>query len=207
MAALAAGGCAATHAVRPLGRGNAAVHASLGGPLVQVSGADIPTPILTVGGAYGVCPGAEITAELDATAATFGVAHVTPGLATHPIVREAGAVPTLTVAAAVHVLTNVTDTRVAPQLTAAAAWRLGRGHMLYAGADAALAFGDPTRLVAGPLVGGELRVGRAWGVALEAKWLAPNYDVRPLAPAWISPGARGYLSILAGVTRYLGDVR
>jgi hypothetical protein len=44
------------------------------------------------------------------------------------------------------------------------------------------------------------------GVSLEAKWLAPNYDVTPTAPAWLSPGGHGYLSVLVGVSTYIGGV-
>ena len=201
-----AGGCAATHTVRPLGRGNAALNASLGGPLVTVGSATIPTPILTLGGAYGVRDDAEVTVHADATAALFGVLHVDPGLAFHPLIRDGGAIPTLTVAAAFHLLTNLSDTRVAPQLTLAAAWRVGCRHLLYAGADSAVASGTPARLVVGPLQGGEARLGRRLGLALEAKWLAPYYDVAPLAPSWVSPGSHGYFSVLLGFAIYLGDV-
>jgi hypothetical protein len=199
--------CAPTHAVRPLGCGNAALHASLGGPLVEVSGIDTPIPIVSLGGGYGLGDQLTATAELDATAAVFGVLHVQPGLAYHPLVRQGGALPTITLAGSVHLLTNFDDTRVAPQATLAAAWRIGRRHLVYLGGDSALAIGDPTRLVAGPFVGGEARLGRAWGLVLEAKWLAPNYDVHPLAPTWISPASHGYLSLLVGLTRYIGDVR
>jgi hypothetical protein len=205
--AVAGAGCAVTHAVRPLGRGNAAVHGSLGGPLVEISGADVAMPIASVGGGYGLRDDVTATLEADLTAAAFGVAHLAPGVAYHALVRDAGAVPTVTVAAGIHLLTNITDTRVAPQASVAMAWRVRRRHLLYVGADAALAFGDPTRLVVGPLLGGELRVGQAWGVALEGKWLAPNYDVAPLAPNWLSPGSHGYLFVLLGATRYFGEVR
>jgi len=205
VAALAA--CAPTHAVRPLGCGNAAAHVSLGGPLVNVAGVDTPIPIVSVGGGYGLGDRLTGTAELDLTAAVFGVLHVQPGLAYHPIVRERGAVPTVTLAGSVHLLTNIDDTRVAPQATVAAAWRIAGRHLAYLGADAAVAVGDPTRLVAGPFAGGELRLGKAWGLALEVKWLAPWYDTAPTAPAWLSPDSHGYLSTLVGLTRYFGDVR
>lgn len=211
--AVALAGCAQSRSVRPLGAGNAAAHASLGGPLVGIGGDSdgpaviIPTPILTLGGSYGVRANAELTASVDATAALFGVAHVEAGAAYHPLVRDAGGVPTLTVAAGVHLLTNVTDTRVAPAASAAAAWRVRGRHLLYAGADLAIAFGSPTRVVWGPFAGGEARVGHRAGLSLEGKWLAPHYDVAPLAPAWISPASRGYLSVLLGLNLYFGDVR
>ena len=205
-AALGGTGCTSTHAVCPLGRGNAVVHASLGGPLVDLNGAVIPTPILTVGGALGVRDDSEITLHADATAAAFGVLHLEPGVAFHPVIRRQGPVPTLTVAASLHVLTNVSDTRVAPLATLAAAWRLRRRHLVYVGADGAVASGSPARVVVGPLLGAEARLGHRVGLTLEAKWLAPYYDVAPLAPTWVSPGSHGYLSVLLGVNAYLGDV-
>jgi hypothetical protein len=203
---LAAAACSTTHAVRPLGRGNAAVGASLGGPLVQVAGVDIASPILTVEGSYGLRDDLEVTANADLTAAVYGDLHLEPGVAYHPLVRDAGPVPTLTVAGSVHFLTSFSDTLVAPQVTLAAAWRIRRRHLLYVGLDSALASTAPSRPVFGPLVGGEWRVGR-FGLTLEAKWLAPNYDVGPTAPTWLSPDNHGYLNILVGVTRYIGDVR
>ncbi len=202
--ALAVAACSTTHTVRPLGRGNGALNASLGGPLVEVGNVDIPAPILTLGGAYGVRDDLEVTAHADATAALYGDLHLEPGVAYHPIIHEAGAVPTVTVAGSVHLITDFDAARVFPQITLAAAWRVRRRHLVYVGLDDALAFGSPTRIVLGPLCGGELRVGR-FGLTLEAKWLAPYYDVAPTAPTWISPDSHGYLSVLFGVTRYLGE--
>ena len=201
--ALGAAACTTTHVVRPLGRGNAALNASLGGPLVAVSGIPTATPIVTAGAAYGVRDDLEAFAHADATAGAFGVLHLEPGAAFHPIVRGGGAVPTLTTAASVHLLTNFSDTRVYPQATVAGAWHVGRRHLVYAGVDAAVAFTRATRMLAGPLVGGELRVGRL-GLSLESQWLAPYYDVAPTAPDWLSPGSRGYLTVLFGATYYLG---
>lgn len=202
VAALAAlASCATTSPVRPLGRGNAAFNASAGGPLVQALGVDIPTPILTLGAAYGIRDDMEITARADATAAVYGDVHVQPGVAYHPPLG--GGAPILTAAGSLHLLTNFTDTRVYPQLTLAAAWPVRRRHLVYLGADAGAGFGERTRVLAGPLLGGELRAGRM-GITLEGKWLAPYADVAPTAPTWISPFHRGYLAILVGVTVYTG---
>ncbi len=196
--------CMTTHVIRPLGRGNTALNASLGGPLVEVGSVVTPVPILSVGGAYGLRDDLEAFGHADLTAAFYGDLHVEPGLAYHPIVRQGGVVPTLTIAGSIHFLTDFSDTRAIPQITVAAGWRVGRKHMVYVGIDNALAVGSPTRYVFGPLVGAELRTGH-FGLALEMKWLAPNYDVAPLAPAWVSPANQGYLSVLLGVNYYLGD--
>jgi hypothetical protein len=211
IAALAAlSACATSHYVRPLGKGNGAVHASLGGPLVTVGGATFPTPIATVGGGYGVRDDVDVYLDADLTAAAFGDLHLTPAVAWHPLISERGAVPTVTVAGAVQLLTDFrTSARAFPQLTAATAWALGKKrHLLYAGGDLAISFeGRGWVPVLGPFVGGELRVGKRVGLVLKAKYLAPNYNTAILAPAWVAPGGYGYLSVLLGVNVYFGGVR
>ncbi len=201
--------CAQTHYVRPLGKGHAVARASLGGPLVDL-GVTFPTPIAVVGGGYGVRDDVDVYLDANLTAAAFGDLHLTPAVAWHPLVADRGPVPTVTVAGALHFLTDFrTSARALPQLSAAAAWALGkRRHLLYAGGDLAVSFeGKGWVPIAGPFVGGELRVGRRLGLALEAKWLAPNYNTHILAPSWIAPGGYGYVSVLLGVNVYFGGVR
>jgi hypothetical protein len=204
------GACASSHFVRPLGKGGAVASASVGGPLVQLGGAVFPTPIVELGGGYGVRDDVDIFLRANITAAAFGDLHLEPGVAYHPIIRDRGPVPTVTVAGSLHFLTDFrTSARALPQLSAATAWALGKKrHLLYAGLDLAVSFeGRGWVPIFGPFVGGELRVGRRVGLSLEAKYLAPNYDTGILAPAWIAPGGWGYLSILLGVNVYFGGVR
>jgi len=207
---LAFGACASSHFVRPLGKGNAVASASLGGPMVQLGGAVFPTPIVELGGGYGVRDDVDLFLRANVTAAAFGDLHLEPGVAYHPLIRDRGPVPTVTVAGSLHFLTDFrTSARALPQLSAATAWALGRKrHLLYAGLDLAMSFeGRGWVPIFGPFVGGELRVGRRVGLTLEAKYLAPNYDTGILAPAWIAPGGYGYVSILLGVNVYFGGVK
>ena len=208
--AVALAGCGTTTAVRPLGEGNADIHGSVGGPLVKLDGKPAAVPIMMVGGGFGATDRMDVSGDVDVTAAVLGVAHFSTGLAYHPLLWSANrAVPSVTVAESVHVLTNLTNTRVAPQTTAVAAWKLGGDHLVYVGADCGVVSGrslDATKVLAGPLVGGELKATRHLGIALEAKWLAPYYDTGPLAPNWISPDSRGYLSVLLGFRGYLDGV-
>lgn len=202
--------CTTTHIVRPLGRGNGVVHASLGGPLLKLDPVVFPTPIITVGGGYGVRDDVDLFAHINVTAAAFGDLHFEPGVAWHPVIRDQGAVPTVTVAGSLHFLTDFrTSARALPQLTAATAWALGKKrHMLYAGADLAISFeGKGWVPVFGPFVGGELCLGRRIGLSLEIKWLAPYYDTNPLVADWVSPAKQGYLTVLLGLDVYLGSVR
>jgi hypothetical protein len=202
--------CSSTHFVRPLGKGNGVVHASLGGPLIKLGGAVFPLPIATVGGGYGVRDDVDVFVHANVTALAFGDLHLTPGVAWHPLIRERGGVPTLTVAGTLNFLTDFrTSARALPELTVAAAWALGRKrHLLYVGADLAVSFeGKGWVPIFGPFVGGELRLGRRAALSLEVKWLAPNYDTNPLAADWIAPARQGYLSVLLGLNVYFGSVR
>lgn len=208
LALLALSACASSHFVRPLGRGNGAVHASLGGPLVQLGGAVFPTPIATVGGGYGLRDDVDVYLDANVTALAFGDLHLTPMVAWHPVIRDHGAVPTVTVAGGIDFLTDFSTVRAFQQLDGAVSWALGRKrHLVYAGVDFAVPFNGKVAPLFGPFVGGELRVGRRVGLTLEAKWIAPDFDTRPPAPAWIAPGGQGYLSVLLGLNVYFGDVR
>jgi hypothetical protein len=191
--------------VRPLGRGRGVLNASLGGPLVTVAGATIPVPIVSIGGGYGVRDDLDVTLHADITAAAFGTVHVEPGFVLHPVISESGWIPTVTVGASAHLLTDFREVRVVPQLVAAVGWRIARKHFVYAGNDLGLAFGESFRALWAPFVGGEARIGRV-GIALEGKWIAPYYDTTPTAPAWVSPGGHGYASLLLGVNVYFGGV-
>ena len=207
---LAFAACASSHFVRPLGKGGAVVNASLGGPLVELGGATFPVPIVDVGGGYGVRDDVDLFLRWNITAAAFGDLHLEPGVAWHPIIRDHGGVPTLTVAGSLQLLTDFrTSVLALPQLTIATAWALGKKrHLLYGGTDLAVSFeGRGWVPIFGPFVGGELRVGRRVGLSLEAKYLAPNYNPRLLAPAWVAPAGWGYLSILLGVNVYFGGVK
>ncbi len=195
---LLAAACANSHAVRPLGRHETAVTASVGGPLVQALGLTIPTPIATIGARHGIRDDLSVGGSWDLTAAAYGVAHVIPQAAWQVFESGSGRGPRITLLGAVHVLSNLSDTRVAPQLTPISSWRLGADHLIYGGVDAAAFIGHPTHFIWGPLVGLDLRLGPRLGFGVELKWLAPQHDVEPLAPTWISPGHHGFLAVLLG---------
>lgn len=200
-------GCTHTHQVRPLGKGNASVHASLGGPLVRLFDTVLPIPIVSVGGAYGVTERVEVLGHVDLMGAAFGSFHYDMGVAWHPMVSDQGFKPTLTLGAGAHVLATSESVLVAPTANVASAWRLARKHLVYVGLDAALPMRDSATFVAGPLLGAELRLGKRFGLALETKYLAPWYDTKPNPPKWVSPGGFGFVSVLLGANIYLGDVQ
>jgi hypothetical protein len=174
---------------------------SLGGPLVQALGLTLPAPMLMAGGRYGLRDDLSIGAEVNVTAAVYGGLHLAPQVAWQAVAPGAGAAPGWALAGTVHLLASTTEGEVlvAPQATALAVWRLGARHLAYGGADAVVAVpASPVRLLAGPLAGVSFALGERAGLALEAKWLAPYVDTEPAAPSWVSPGHRGYLSVMVG---------
>ena len=189
--------CASTRPLRPIEPGSWALSGSVGGPLVDV-GPVVPTPMLMLGAARGLGRRHwSATLDLGVTAALYGNLHVAPGVVHHLIVQPDGAGwrPSVAVGGSLHVVSDLGDILVAPQVSTVASWLVRGRHVLYGGADLAVPIGSPTRVITGPLLGAELRRG-AMGFGLEAKWLAPYHDVEPLAPSWVSPGHHGYLSLL-----------
>jgi hypothetical protein len=203
LALAVASGCAQTRVVRPLAPGETVAGVSLGGPLIGLFGAAFPTPILQVGGARGLAERLAVTGNLDLTAALYGTLHLEPGVIWHPVVQGPGLLPSIGLAGSLHLLTDFSAARLAPHVAAVASWPLAGAHTFYAGIDAAVVPGTSTRAVVGPLAGGELRRG-SLGLAVELKWLAPYHDVEPAAPSWISPGQRGFLTVLLGVSYHRG---
>jgi hypothetical protein len=195
--ALLAGACAQSRVIQPLPPGQSSLGASLGGPMVQVGGNPLPVPILEAGGAHGLRERLAATGNIDLTALLYGTLHIEPGVVWHPIVHDRGPLPSLALSGSLHVLSDFDDLLVAPHLAAIASWPVARRHLVYGGIDTAVALQTYSRVVIGPLIGGEYRHGRL-GFGLELKWLAPYYDVEPTAPRWISPGEQGFLSVIIG---------
>jgi hypothetical protein len=74
--------CTATHSVRTIGKGNAGVEASLGGPIFTNLGGPIPAPNLFVGGRYGVRDDLDISLHYNLTS------PIIPGIGLDMILSE-----------------------------------------------------------------------------------------------------------------------
>ena len=74
IAALSAVGCGARYGAHTVGRGNAELRASLGGPVMSNVGAPLPAPLVRGGIDFGVHEKVDFEAGMHVTAAAFGVA-------------------------------------------------------------------------------------------------------------------------------------
>ena len=204
-------GCAVSHGVRPLDRGEGRITASFGGPI----SADLPTPvalpvpITTVGYAHGLTDHTAIHAAIHPTGlATFGVFAMDAGV-TGRLTDHDGAIPRIMIdgdlilaTGGVPDTTAARGTRLFADLQAIASWDLGQ-HTLYGGMDQFLQpFPTPNYHVS-PLVGGVLGIGRV-DLQLEYMWLVANVDNALLAAEFIGPFGQGASSVKLGVGVHLG---
>ena len=210
LAALSA--CASSHFVRPLGKGGArGQRRRSAARWSQLGGATFPTPIVDVGGGYGVRDDLDLFLRANLTAAAFGDLHLEPGVAYHPLVRDGGAGADGDggrLAALSHRLSH----RGARACRSSASRRRGRSAAGATWSTRGSTSPSASRGAAGcrssgPTSAASCASSRRVGLALEAKYLAPNYDTGILAPAWVAPGGYGYVSVLLGVNVYFGGVR
>ena len=72
--------CAPSRFVKPLGKGEKAINASLGGPLITFAGAPIPIPFTSISGGYGVSKSLTAYGSLHPTSLIFGVLQTELGV-------------------------------------------------------------------------------------------------------------------------------
>lgn len=208
---LALVGCTTSRAVKPLPKGSGALTASIGGPMIADLGPTIPLPMTTVGGVYGVDGKTNVHGALHPTGlAAFRVLGASVGVA-RQLWDQQGASPRLMADATVSGFFGdavngglAPSGRVFVDVSGVLSWDVG-DHSLYTGLDLFLQPTSPEQPHLTPLVGAEIRRGRT-GVALEAEWLAPYVDNRPLAARWWGPAHRGALQVQMGFTFRLGKM-
>lgn len=206
--------CSASHGVRPIGQGNHAIEASLGGPIARLYGKPVVIPLSSVGWRYGLHDRSDLHVRLQpTTAGLFGVVAGDVG-ASWLLVDQVGRRPALVTEGSLYGAFGSGGVRAYGELEALASWKLGeRGHLVYTGADVFVqprAWMEdnpylPVRsVVAGPLVGTRLMLGERTGLALQATWFEPWTDTEALTAYYYSPGQQGAIQVEFGLHRTLG---
>ena len=206
--------CSASHGVRPIGAGNHAVEASLGGPVARLYGKPVPIPLSTVGWRYGLHDRSDLHLRLQpTTAALFGVVAGDVG-ASWMLAEQEGRRPALVTEGSLYAAVGKGTVRGYGELEALASWQLGeRGHLAYVGADLfvqprAWAEDNPhlplRSVLAGPLAGTRLMLGERTGLAVQATWFEPWSDTEPLTATYYAPGHHGAIQLELGLHRTFG---
>lgn len=208
--------CSTTHMARTIGEGNAAVVASLGGPVVELFGKPIPVPLSTLGGVYGIRDDLDVHGHLHPTMLAYDTFGADAGV-TWQALDQRGGIPALAAGASLLFITDLSPTEantdpgcatcVLPDLHLTASWLVGR-HLVYGGVRSLvqttpdLATGLPRAILA-PLVGGELRVAKRLGLVGELRLAAPFRQTNTLAPHYYGPAGYGAVSFLLGLNIHL----
>jgi len=218
--ALLGTGCSTAHHARPLGKGNAAVHATIGGPVAGIGDPSIPIPLTTVTGKVG------ITDRLDVffgwhvleTFVNNGNFYFDVG-ASYYFLDQKKARPGLSAAATVSPLINRRSGWASFDLQLTASWSfdarertlLYTGFHLYVTPVRRTVDVMPMEVVTwSPYLGGQVRIGkkRRLGLTLELKWHRPYASTKDAIVGYVGPGQLGALSFLSGITIYIGrDVK
>jgi hypothetical protein len=199
------GACAAPYTVRTVGKGQVALRASVGGPLLGNFGPAVPAPAAVVGGSYGVAEGWDVHGSFHVTAAAFRMAGVDLG-ATRRLVRQRGAVPEVTATLRLSLLGNLAELRAYPELEAYASYLLRRRVLLYLGLTTLYDFfperDGAVRVHFGPVVGADLRLRRRHSLGVALRWISPQEDTGKLVVDYV--GGRGLVLIQLGYQAHLG---
>ena len=176
---LSAVGCGTVTAVQPLRRGESEFAASLGGPVANVAGMNIPIPYAVARYRYGLNDQAGIYAGGHLLAAGLGVVGLDLGFSYH-FLAQRGWVPTVGTSAGVAAFIQPGGGEALfPQLDLVASYRVGNRFLAYFGSQSMFQFQSEPNVVLAPFIGGGWRAGDRFSLNLEAKWYAPTEPTHP----------------------------
>ena len=212
--AAAAPGCSTAHTARPLGKGNQAIHLSIGGPVAGVGSPSTYVPLTTLTYKVGLTDRADFFVgwHVLETFVNNGNLYFDLG-ASYYLLEQKGARPGLSAALTFSPLLNGRSGWASLDLQATASWAIGarERHLLYVGFHNYL---TPVRngtvptpvYTLSPYVGGQLRLGkkRRLGLGIEIKWHRPYANTKNSVVGYVGPGNQGALAFLGGVTIYIG---
>lgn len=207
-------GCGTAHHARPLGKGNHAIHASVGGPVSGIGEADTFAPLTTLTYKAGLTDKADIFFgwHVLETFINDGNAYFDIG-ASYYFLEQRGARPGLSGAFTISPLINKHSGWASFDLQVTASWAFGprERHLVYVGFHNYFA---PVRndtiptapYTWTPYLGGQLRVGknRDLGLSLELKWHRPYASTENAVMGYLAPGNMGALAFLGGITIFIG---
>jgi hypothetical protein len=179
MVLLAVTRCGTVTAVTPLNRGESALNVSLGGPVANVGGTNIPIPCAVARYRYGLSDQAGLYAGGHLTTAALRVVGVDFGFSYH-FLRQQNWIPCVgTSAGLVTFIQPGGDDALFPQLDLIASYRVGDRFTTYFGSQSMYQLSTKPNVVLAPFIGAGWRVSDPVSLSLEAKWYAPSEKTRP----------------------------
>jgi len=203
---LALAGCGTVSAIRPLNPGKRALAFSVGGPIAEVPNiGKLPLPYTQLRYRWGIIKGIEAHVSLHPTMLAFGTLGVDAG-ASFELLEQKNALPSVCIGLNPTLWVNPFNAAggFKPQAEGVLSWRLSPAILSYCGAQAFFQLKKPYVPFA-VMLGSEFLLGHSLGLSIEAKWFAPLEDSKLRVINFpISPGDRGAIGAVVGITFYPG---
>jgi hypothetical protein len=171
--------CGTVTAVAPLRRGESALSASLGGPVAEVGGMNIPIPYAAARYRNGLNDRAGLYAGVHLLPAALGLVGVDFGFSYHFLEQRSWIPCVGTSAGLVAFIQPRGGEALFPQLDIVASYRSGGHFTTYFGSQSMYQFRSKPYVVLAPFIGTEWRSTDRFSLALEGKWYAPTEPTRP----------------------------
>jgi len=202
------GSCAPARYVKPLEKGQVAVTAAVGGPLILYDNTTIPVPLSSLAVGYGFKDDLTGFAGIHTTALLFGVFQTDIGVVKQ-IVKQNGWIPGVTVSPVANLMIDKWAGKFSffPQADVNAYWNYpGKPHYVYVGLsnwfdlNTTRSEGDPQTTHWFPIVQlGNTIVTKKWAYTLELKYATEINH--PLVVSYQGVGQNTVLGVYIGVTR------
>ena len=203
-------GCGTAHTARPIGKGNHAIHVSVGGPVAGIGSPSTFAPLPTLTYKYGLTERADVYVgwHVLETFLNKGNLFFDVG-ASYYVLDQKGARPGLSGAFTLSPLINRRSGWAMMDFQLTASWALGRKkrHLVYVGmhnvfAPARSEIVQTAPYTLSPYLGGQLFLGKRNQLALglELKWHRPWANTRDAVVGYVGVGSQGALTFLGGVT-------
>jgi len=191
----------------PLRHGQAVATFEAGGPVVNLSGAQLPIPYPVARFRYGITDRLNVNVGGHLLMPAFGVASADAGASFH-FLDQAGWRPCLGVGAGAIGLVEFDGgggTAFLPQLELTASFLRPNHSLSYCGVQTLYQLRPKFRMTYAPYVGHNFSVGRELSVNLEMKWYGAYERAKPRAVIYSLPIANhGGLGFVAGVNYHFG---
>lgn len=208
-----ANACTSQRIVRPLEKGQSAVSAHLGGPLIGFAGTTIPIPFTSLSYAKGITDSLTVFGGTQLTNLAYQNLHLALGAA-YGILKPNGWIPGVSLSATLNFLSDFRqfNARLYPQLDANVYWNYGTDHLMYVGTTNWVELNNTRahnetqekRLLSGIQFGNTFST-KKWMYTIDSKWLAPSRNTNDLTINYktysFGGEPKGAVGLYFGITR------
>ncbi len=191
--------CGTFTTIVPETRGRSSLSFSVGGPVAEVSGMDIPLPYMVLRYSRAMHNRVTVDGAFHPMVTVFGGAGIDAG-ATWFVLTQKGKVPNIGLGGRFYLFYHPDEPiEFFPELSAIVSYRLSRVFTTYLGIQSIFQYEEPYS-VSAISAGTKINLGQRLSLTFEPRWYAPNERSDPRIVEYkISPGKQGAIGFLLGV--------